>query len=517
MARLKSGMGVFIVFLVLYIIFQNADQSVDSFAFVLDARTGIAFFHPHHLFYNALVHMFYRLSALTGLDSIHVLSAVSALFGAAALAFVYLLLKRISSTTIALTIVVGLGWLHGFWSFSASVEVNIVSIMFLAASLYLLYSDTRSPKSTILVFVLLGLGTLFHQLTALAVVPIFIYEIYRYRDFKRVFGYAVPGILSGFLIYILIAFVLAEDKSIKGIYTWLTTYGHLGYWGSIGWNNLVVGFWGIVKAIFGGDTLRQYFYGDTRTTGQYIYLALAVSISTGIGILALRSFYYYLRHKKPYFTLLVLLAAVYSVFGFWWTPTDEGFWLYPILMLMPLVAGAVNSNPKFRKLLIGTVAVLTMTNIVYEIAPASRKSNSVAINGAAALHRLGLTSDDLFLNNLMRIRSALEYYYHSDIPTSCLGFREFGPNNQVIADYLADIENVKGRVYLFEDEIKPEPHRKFMYARFSPAEYAFVYDRYEDRLTAVDSLMVYGQQVRIFLIDRNTPDSSKVKTNIPSE
>jgi len=499
--KLDSGIGILIVFSLFFLIFQSADQGVDSYAFVLDARAGIAFFHPHHLFYNSLVHILFRVSVSLGMEAMRVISAVSSLLGALTLTFIFLTLKNRTTSAMALVLTIAMGCMHAFWSFSTSVEVNITSMMFLSLSFYLLSAGPPTARDSIAVFTLLAIGTLFHQLTALAVIPIFFYEVKRHRSFLRVMKYALPSLVTGALLYLAIGITQIQDINIVELYKWLTMYGHLGYWGTVGRGNFLISLWGIIKAVFGGDMLRQVVYGDVLTLFHIFYIVAVIFVSVGILMICGYTVYCFIKKRGAFEWLFVSLAAIYSIFGFWWTPTDAGFWLYPILSMLMLSATAIAGNRPMRKIMYVTVSIMIAVNLFYEIFPASSAKNSVALRGAAVLNELHLTSDDLLLNNLMRIRSALEYHYNTIVPTTCLGFREFGPKEQVIENYLARIDLTPGRVILFEDEINPEPHRRFMYDRFSREDYARVYGRYMDRLVSLDSIEVFGRQIRIYRID----------------
>jgi len=504
MPRPRAEACVFILFLLFFLVFQNADDGFDSYVLVLDARDGIAFFHAHHLFYNSLVHILYRLSIYLGLEPMRTISAVNSIMGAAVLTCVYSIIRHKTSSAAALLTTIALGCLHAFWYLATTVEVNISSMMFLSASLFLLLIKPPSAGNSVMVFSLLALGTLFHQLAALAIVPAFIYEAHRHGSVFRALKYSLPSLISAVFIYAAIGFSQTGKFSIGELYKWATMYAHFGTWGTVDRGSLLNSLWGIVKAVFGGDTIRRVVFGSEASLSHAVYLGAVIISAAGLSALTGYSFRRLFKEKGGYERLLASLAAVYSIFACWWTPTDATFWIYPIMMIFPLMAVSAGGGGILRKILHISIPLLAAANIIYEIIPASSTEKSIPRQGAAALNKLSLTSEDLLLTNLNWIGLALNYYYDNDVTTTALAFRRPEPKEEVLADYISMIEKNRGRVIIFENEIKPEPHRRFLYKVFPPQDYVRVYGRYLDDLNVLDSIEVYGKQVRIFEILKDT-------------
>ena len=503
MKKLNSSLLIFIIFLLFFLAVQNADQQVDSYSFVLDARNGEGLFHPHHLLYNVFRYALYQASISVDMDAMKVLSIANSLFGALSLAFIFMIVKNRTSSTLALTASVAVGFLYSFWYFSTSVEVNITSLMFLCLALYYLSAKPPNGKNTMAVFAFITAGILFHQLMVLAVIPILLYETHRHRSFALAVRYSMPSFVTGALIYLIIGIIEAPDKSIGGLYRWLTLYTHIGHWGKLQWTNFLTSLWGVAKSVFGGDNLRQVFYSDNLAASNVIYIVAAALSSLGFLLLLVSAFHHFSKKRNSFEWLLLSLAIIFVVFAFWWAPTDSGFWLYPVVMFLLFIIMAVSENYRMKRVLYLAVVLLVTINSFYEIVSSSVAKKSIARQGAAALSRLDLTPDDLLLTNLGRIPLALDYHYGIKVPSTGLAFLEEGDNDETVKEYHRLIGQNRGRVIIFENEISPEAHRRFLFERFSVEDYSNVYSRYIPLLIPLDSIAVYGKKVKIYQIRNN--------------
>ena len=150
------------------------------------------------------------------------------------------------------------------------------------------------------------------------------------------------------------------------------------------------------------------------------------------------------------------------------------------------------------------VLLLVIVNLAYEILPATKIQNSPTRQGVEAFRRLELNSNDLVLTSFSQIRLAYEYYFNIEVPTTCLMYLPEGDKNVVISDlhHRIDTTLTTGRVIIFEDEIYPEPYRRYLFERFSPEEYIMTYRRYLPDLVPVDSVRIYGKNVRLYSLLR---------------
>jgi hypothetical protein len=110
---------------------------------------------------------------------------------------------------------------------------------------------------------------------------------------------------------------------------------------------------------------------------------------------------------------------------------------------------------------------------------------------------------------------AIDYDFRLKANTTSIVYNGPGDKDTVINDFQQRINESlkKGRVFVFENELIPEPHRRYMYARFTPADYIKTYRPYYPFLIPIDSLSLYGKMIKIYQIDKGAlgavMDSSK--------
>lgn len=497
---------LFAFFMLFYIMMPNNNQGYDSYSYALTVRDGGDLFHPHHLLYGLFGYLLYQLFMFIGIDSLKMLSLINSIAGSIALTVIFAIIRKRSGDFIAIIAAAAAGFLYSFWYYSTSAEVNMPALMFLLLALHYLIDKKASIVNSAAVYMLLAAGIFFHQILILALLPIMIYDYLQKKLLADTIKYALPGILFCGLIYLTVAVFEASEISISGIYGWLTFYSHLGVWGGFGKSNIVSAIWGLAKTFYGGDIIRNIFYSGQWSFGAIAFLVAAFSIMLGLIYLLLNACLYMARQKSKRLWLILSLIVIFKLFALWWAPADDGFWLYPAVLLMVFIFSCdaifVNCKRGLKIAVVAGVILLAVINISMEFIPSTDKKNSVFLQGADSFKRLGLTSDDLVITSYSQMRLAYEYHYNVYVPTACLMFLEPGDNDKTIADYYNWIDSAlkKGRVIIFENEIYPERSRHYLFERFSPDDYVRIYGRYLDRLTAVDSVMVYGNWVRLFEI-----------------
>jgi hypothetical protein len=300
----------------------------------------------------------------------------------------------------------------------------------------------------------------------------------------------------------IVAIGAAPDKSPSGIYSWLTSYSELGRWGTLGIGNLTASMGGIAKAVFGGSMLRQALYGDAINISGILYLVGVGMAIIGLAVLLAIAILEYLNRKFIESTLLIVVAAVFAAFAFWWAPHDDGFWLYPVILALLMMFISIGRTDFIRKLTYTVMAVFALVNITGAIVPGADLEKSVARGGAEILYKMNLGPDDLVLTNLAQIPLALEYHYHVKVPTTSFAYQEGGSRDEIISRFHTMLKNFQGKIVVFGNEIDPEPHRRFLFGRFSPEDYLVAYAPLLSSLNPVDSLMVYGKSIAVYELDR---------------
>jgi hypothetical protein len=64
----------------------------------------------------------------------------------------------------------------------------------------------------------------------------------------------------------------------------------------------------------------------------------------------------------------------------------------------------------------------------------------------------------------------------------------------------------EGRIIVFDNEIKPESHRRFLFSRFSPEDFAVAYAPVIPALSTMDSILVYGKSIAIYELNKDVEE-----------
>ena len=460
------------------------------------------------MLYNIFGLLIYRLFEFTGAGSLRILSLANSLIGALTLVIFNRIARIQAKDAAALVATFMTGFLFSFWYYATSVEVNMPALMFFCLALYAMAAAKTAKRSYVWAYIFITLAVLFHQLLVLAIIPILVFDALRQKNIWRVIRQAAPWLASGLVIYVAAALFAAPEKTLAGIYRWLTLYGQLGAWGKISSANLSAGVWGLIKTFFGGDAIRRFVYTWSWSFSTTLNLIAIIIFAFGLVRLTaiLLKDLIFVR-RGAWLRLLFILCIIFGFFALWWAPADDGFWLYPVVLFI-LLTGSFKTDRQglltIRKTSIIMVLLLVIVNLAYEILPATKIQNSPTRQGVEAFRRLELNSNDLVLTSFSQIRLAYEYYFNIEVPTTCLMYLPEGDKNVVISDlhHRIDTTLTTGRVIIFEDEIYPEPYRRYLFERFSPEEYIMTYRRYLPDLVPVDSVRIYGKNVRLYSLLR---------------
>jgi hypothetical protein len=498
--KINPSLIIFFSFLLLYILLPNNNQGYDSYSYAISIRDGHDLFHPHHLIYNLFGLLIYHIFKFTGLGCMKILSLINSILGALTLLFIFKILREKTSDYLAAVGTVISGLLFSFWYYSASVEVNMPALLCAVIALYILINKPPNGFNSIIAYIFISLAILFHQIIVLAVIPILIYDANRRKSYAGAIKYAIPGLAAGFVIYLLVALNQAEVKSLSGIYRWLTFYGHLGAWGTLGFSNFSNAGWGKIKTFFGGDLIREIYYAGNWSVSILLYLIGIALVWIGLTWLFLLTLYKLFRQPDNSRLLLLALVIIFSLFAFWWAPADDGFWLYPVILLIIFIFSYDFRKPIFTIITSVIVVLLAVINISCEFIPSSNRNNSYIIQGVEAFKRLNLGEHDLVITNYSQIRLAYEYYTGIHVPTTCLMYLNAGDKDRITAEYIDRIQQAvkTGRVIMFDDEIHPASYRGYLFERFEPDEYRNVYDQFKNNLAVVDSISVHGRKTYLY-------------------
>jgi hypothetical protein len=392
------------------------------------------------------------------------------------------------------------GSIFSFWYYATSPEVNMPAIFFIMLALYFLTVRKENRYSGLLMYSFLCIATLFHQVVILIAVTVFIYDIIRSRYTISPIKHALPPAIAGVVIYLTVALNETAEKSISGIYKWLTHYGHAGEWGKLSASNITQSVWGKIKLLYGGDIIREYFYGGQLDFFSVIIIVLMIIIYIALVYLFIVASWDLYKSGDSQKLLFLALILGMGLFAFWWAPHDDGFWLYAIVFFCLYVfCKPLIRNPS-RLIASIAIALLTFMNLACEFIPSSDKDNSHIYQASMAFKRLKLNPDDLVITNLSQARLAYEYYTGIHVPTTCIMFLPPGDKAKIITEYHQRIAETgeTARVFMFEDEIHPDNYRDYLFTRFTPGQYEQTYERYFKHLIKADSVYMHGRYVTIY-------------------
>jgi len=497
MFKIKTHHILFLVVFVSYLWLPNKDQGFDSYSYALDIRAGNDLFHPHHLLYSYFANLIYRIFSFTGLDCLRLLSIVNSLLAAIIICLVFLTLRKRQNVVVSIVGSITIALLYSFWYYATSLEVNLPALLFLILGLYWYLVKPESTSKNFISYVFLAIAALFHQIVILAFIPLTVYLLFRKHSIKRIILYLAVSAIFVLGAYLLIGLGQLEQKTFGDFYYWLTFYSHLGTWGKLSVSNITISAWGIIKTFTGGETLRELIYGGKLYIVHYIYIIAIAAFASVYLFNLITSFRIGFQHAKDHTWLILSMIAVFAIFAFWWAPTDDGFWLYSIVIL---TVGIFYLSEKANHLIMIIPILLFVINIPFEIAPASSVKNSVVIQGANVFNRHKFTADDLAITNLIQIRLAYQYYHNIEVRTASLIYSDARNPAEATANIHKILKETlsDGRVFLFENELNPEPHGRFLFEYFSPQDYLQIYKPFYSYMQTVDSIPAYGKSVKIY-------------------
>jgi hypothetical protein len=333
-----------------YLVFPNQNFGWDASEYILriDAGTANSLFHPHHLIYNAIGFGTLQMLKLLGLsiNTAHLMQILNSIATAATLSIFYIVLLRFSTRTIiAAVFTLMFGFTNAVWEYTVEVEVYVVGLLFLTASLMLitkyLNKDTRPGSWEMIWLGVLGsLACLIHQMNILFVAVIVTFIFLTGHDFKsraKMFAfYAMPMIVVVGGAYAAVGFALGLLPNIASFLNWMTMYFHVGDWGYFALNKFPIVAYALQKVFFKASFLRDWLITGHIEQSQIVFLILftigAVLLISLVVIFILK-FRTILQSNRKLIPILIVWIFVYAIFIFWWDPLTHELW---IQILSPL-------------------------------------------------------------------------------------------------------------------------------------------------------------------------------------
>jgi hypothetical protein len=319
---------------------------------------GNALYHPHHLAYNVVARRWLDLWRALGVDAdaFRVVEALNVVFGAAAVAMVWgvLRLRARLARPIAAAGTAGAALSYGFWFYSVSVEVYVLPVLLLLAAFVVLTTPALSVRVLVAVGLLNGLAVVAHQMNVLfaaVVVAVAVRNADRTAVLRRLGAYGATAAATALGAYAAVLALAIKPRSVGDATDWTTAYAQQeGYWqfapsapisAAVGFGRAIVGGHFAYRVGVVQDRVASSFPG--RSLDDEVFLVrelpmvvvVALVLATAVGFVALGVAL--VRGVRCRASLppaaaalvrpLVVWLAAYVAFFLVWEPVNPEFWI----------------------------------------------------------------------------------------------------------------------------------------------------------------------------------------------
>ncbi len=536
--RRLAGVLVFALPLAIYLAFANQNYGWDAIDYVSQIQRGTTsgLFHPHHLLYNPLGYAVAQVLDGIGVSAstAWTMQVVNSIAGATgALLFFRVLLKLSSRVGLSAVFALLLAFSMAYWEYAVEVEVYVIPVAFLLASLLLMLDylpGERTPGTGL--FLKLGLLTsaacLFHEMHILFVPVVVTFTLLTVRAVRRralmLAAFAAPFVVLVCGGYAAAAHATGNLDSPGSFWGWLTLTFHAGAgWGTLDYKNIPSAAYGLFKTFFARSETRDFLVTGTIDRGGIGIMAVIGVAGLTLAALAVLTIAKLKRVYRAYRGLALVLAvwlAAYGAFCVWFDPYTHEFWIPLLPPIWLLIFLALQQWQPARPRLIVTVPVvllvlLASVNFAGDILPNSDIGNNENYHLAEKIDALGVGENDLVLIwGPVPLEGYCRLFFGREVRVGSLAERPhtasaegitkeewFGAHEREIEDTFSR----GGRVFISENEITPNSRETGAFlgeTRFlKTADYAAFYAGYEDRLAPVFSYLWRSKETRMFEIE----------------
>ena len=344
-----------LLFLSTLLLYWNTRTSANTFDAVsyanqiahLYPRTGDPhwLFHPHHLLFNALGYVLWRLAAVFGCrgGSLVVLQSLNAMLGASGVVLYYFTLRGLlqRSRGLPLLLSLGLALSFGYWICATDGRVNMPSVFLMLAAFSVLTRFMAAPRlsTAALTGALAGGAVLFHESAGLFVAVglagvLLPAAAWKQRRLMAPLYLGTWG-LTAALPYLVVGVFVLHLHSVSAFHAWASEYTELGWWWDFRiFHNLSSDFYAFRHAGFvePGSRVSTFTLGGHSPLPVLAFYWLSVAGWLAAGSVILLSLPQLWR--SPSRNLVVVLAlwmGVYAAFFTVWSPGYFVFWV-PVLI-----------------------------------------------------------------------------------------------------------------------------------------------------------------------------------------
>ena len=369
----KEGGLVFIVFLLFFILTRTANFSSahDSIDYLNNLNLGTNLFINAHLLYHITAYGFMKAVMALHLEthSYYAVELMDSIWASGSMMIVYLFFRnRFGFNGVSAFISTWVPALSfGFWFYATNIEVYMPPLLFLLCAMYILTKKSVNGRNFILVAVLHSLAIMYHQ-SNIIFLPVVLFRMWQSRDHIRIrvifAAYAGIGILMVAGSYLGISWFALGYHSWAGFHTWFTGMAtQSDYWNPVALSTLVGAWIGFSHSFIGGHFifnlpvisggLQKLLYYHSLDDEMF----LVRHLSKGMSVLIFAVFIIFLfimillvtkllvQRKRIIAGLqhvtgtLTVFLIVYSIFFFFWMPSNLEFWINQSVIFWVLILG----------------------------------------------------------------------------------------------------------------------------------------------------------------------------------
>lgn len=364
---------VYFCFLLFFIITRTTNFSAahDSIDYLNNLERGTNLFVNAHLLYHITAYAFMKAVMALHLVShtYYAVELMDSIWASGSMCMVYLFFRnrfefeRLSA--FVSTCVPALSF--GFWFYATNIEVYMPPLFFLLVALYILTKKDLTGKDFLVVAVLQGLAILYHQ-SNIVFTPVVLVRMWQCRSRIRLvpifFSYAVIGTVMVAATYLGISWFVLGYRSWADFYGWFAgmasqTY----YWNPVALNTFKDAFVGFSHSFIGGHfifnvpllspllhrMLTEHSLDDEMYISRHIsprsstliflafVLFLILVVALLIRLLAHRR--NFIRNFRNTTGPLTIFLLAYSVFFYFWMPSNLEFWINQSVIFWVLILG----------------------------------------------------------------------------------------------------------------------------------------------------------------------------------
>lgn len=350
----------------------------DSLGYQLAIQAGgDALWHPHHLVYNALARGWLDVWQALGVDDpLVALESLNAVIGGCVVALIWLVLRDRARLPLGVCAAgtTGAAASYGLWFYSVSIEVYVLPLALLLATLLVLTTPVLSVRTMLGVGTVNGLAVITHQvnvLFALVVLAVVMRGADRSTALRRLAAYGASAAATVGVAYAAVLTFAIEPRSMREAGDWLTSYAQSGGYWHLRPTAPIHALAGAARALVGGhvayrfEPVREWMHStftdrslddeeflvrDLPIAGAVVLAVLAVG---GAGLLAavvVRGVQRRREIPEPAAAVLRALAvwvAVYTAFFVVWEPSNPEFWI-PQVTAVWMLAAVLSTVPSRR-------------------------------------------------------------------------------------------------------------------------------------------------------------------------